>query len=340
MKYRLAGPNIEDVVCRSGVEASQTQPMDVAQPEGPTRGDIARITEHGGEALILADRYRLLRRLGGGGMGAVYLAEQLDRGDRRVAVKILHASTHEWNPAVDRFLWEARLAARLRHPNVVAAHDFGATPTGVVFMAMELLEGRDLRAIVRPYPLSWRWAVYMMRQICAGLNALHRIGVVHRDLKTSNCFYVERSATVKIIDFGIATFEHDRARRSPVSTRTIIGTPESMAPEQIRGESVDRRSDIYAAGVLLYELLTGRAPFHGRTTDEVFRRQLEQPPPPLDVPCPPGFDALLRKALAKRADDRFQTIGEFAEALDNLADPREPEQPAFDEAPTLRRLVG
>ncbi len=328
MKYQLSGSEVAtDVVYPTPARTANTQPIELELTEvGPSHDDLARLADGDGRPQLLAERYRLLRRLGSGGMGAVYLAEQLDGRDRRVAIKVLDTSAKDWCRAIDRFLWEARLCARIRHPNVVEAHDYGSTPGGVVFMVMELLEGRDLRAIIRDNgPLSWRWTRYVMRQVCAGVNALHRVGVVHRDLKSSNCFYVRQTGTVKILDLGIAAFEDPMVPIPGSEDRTIVGTPESMAPEQIRGAPVDRRADVYAAGILIYELLTGRAPFAGRTTEEVFERQLEHPPPSLaefapDVAVPERLDEVLRKALAKRPRDRYANMLELSEALDGLGE--------------------
>jgi serine/threonine protein kinase len=353
MKYHLSGSNVvADVVYPTAVRAAQTEPIEIGVEVGPTHEEIARLARGEGEPLVIAGRFRLLQRLGSGGMGAVFLGEQLDCSRRRMAIKILDASARDWCRAIDRFLWEARLAARIRHPNVVEAHDYGSTPAGIVYMVMELLEGRDLRAIIRDNGgLSWRWTRYVMRQVCAGINALHRLGVVHRDLKSSNCFYVRRSGAIKIIDLGIATFEDPMVTAPGDDDRTVVGTPEYMAPEQIRGTPVDRRADVYAAGVLVYELLTGRVPFSGRSTEEVFEQQLRHPPPPVtwlgpSVAVPEGIDAVLQKALAKRPRDRYANMTELIDALDELGEvgPRRrstagvQESGNLDDAPTLRRL--
>lgn len=356
MKYTLSGSEVAaDVVYPTAVRAAKTEPIEIEIADaGPSHDDLARLASEEGEPVVLAGRYRLVRRLGSGGMGAVFLAEQLDHGRRRVAVKILDASARDWCRAIDRFLWEARLATRIRHRNVVEAHDYGSTPSGVVFMVMELLEGRDLRAIVRDNGgLSWRWTRYVMRQVCAGLNALHRVGVVHRDLKSSNCFYVRRTGVIKIIDLGIATFEDPMVTAPGDDERTIVGTPEYMAPEQIRGTPVDRRADVYAAGVLLYELLTGRGPFGGRTTEELFEQQLRHPPPQIselapNLAVPEHLDEVLRKALAKRPSDRFANAIELAAAIDQLDEPEPRRRPPaateerdtsdFEDAPTRPRM--
>ncbi|MFO7564865.1 MAG: serine/threonine-protein kinase [Enhygromyxa sp.] len=354
MKYRLSGSNlVADVVYPTAVRATKTEPIELEEgaEAGPNHEALARLARGEGEPVVLAGRYRLLRQLGSGGMGTVFLAEQLDCRRRRVAVKVLDSSSRDWCRAIDRFLWEARLAARIRHPNVVEAHDYGSTPEGVVYMVMELLEGRDLRAIIRDNGgLSWRWTRYVMRQVCAGINALHQVGVVHRDLKSSNCFYLRRTGAIKIIDLGIATFEDPLVNAPGDDDRSVVGTPEYMAPEHIRGTPVDRRADVYAAGVLVYELLTGRVPFHGRTTEEVFEQQLRHPPPPLtwldpNAVVPERIDEVLQKALAKRPRDRYANMSEFIEALDGLGEVgarrskalEERESADPDDTPTLRR---
>src|SRR5690606_20154101 len=173
MKYHLSGSDVvADVVYPTAVRAATTQPIEIGGSDvGPTHEEIARLARGEGEPLVIAGRFRLLERLGSGGMGAVFLGEQLDCSRRRVAIKILDASARDWCRAIDRFWWEARLAARIRHPNVVEAHDYGSTPSGIVYMVMELLEGRDLRAIIRDNGgLSWRWTRYVMRQVCAGIS--------------------------------------------------------------------------------------------------------------------------------------------------------------------------
>ena len=257
-------------------------------------------------------------------MGSVYYGEHLALA-RPVAIKILDAAEQDWSWAIARFMREARLAAKVRHRNIVDIYDFGSTPNGVVYIVMEVLHGRDLRAVVKHHRLNWAWSRYLMKQICAGIEAIHRVGVVHRDLKASNCFYVERNSVVKVLDFGIATTESIGRERPDDGIRSIVGTPEYMAPEQIRGAPADRRSDVYAAGILLCELLTGRAPFSGRTAEEVFDLQLHATPPRLtelaaDLVVPPGLDGVLARALAKEPRRRFQSMSELATALDRAGE--------------------
>jgi serine/threonine protein kinase len=257
-------------------------------------------------------------------MGSVYLGHHLVLG-RPVAIKILDADEQDWRWAIARFMREARLAAKVRHRNIVDVYDFGSTPDGVVYIVMEVLHGRDLRAIVKSNRLNWSWTRYLMQQICEGVEAIHQVGVVHRDLKASNCFYVERNSVVKVLDFGIATTESVGRERIDDGIRSIVGTPEYMAPEQIRGAPADRRSDVYAAGVLLCELLTGRTPFAGHTPEAVFDKHLHAPPPKLaeiapDLVVPPGVDQILARALAKEPRRRFQGMRELSSALERIGE--------------------
>lgn len=359
MEYSISGSSVSvDVIPRSCSPADETSPIESASEAGPRLDEIVQIDEDGGEPLVLAGSYRLLRRIGRGGMGAVYLAEQL-HGGPRVAVKVLDARHSDWSLALEHFIREARLTARIHHPNVVEILDFGSTAQGVVYLVMELLEGRDLREIGTGGRLCWRWARYIMRQVCAGVGAIHRAGVVHRDLKPSNCFFLQRNATVKVLDFGIATGERPRRGACLGREQAIIGTPEYMAPEQIRGEPVNRRADVYAAGALTFKLLTGRPPFIADTAEEVFDQQLHRAPPTIasvapELVIPERLDELLRFALAKDPRSRFASMSRFAAALSSLPDPppqrvlgpRELASPRpasearliFEEAPTNRRI--
>ena len=359
MEYLLAGSQFAVDVVRPSKRPGEVPSvgrsglMDGATPSpvsGPTRADFDRLARGELPALILAGRYRLERRIGRGGMGSVYFGRHLALG-RPVAVKVLDAEDQEWSWAVARFMREARLAAKVRHRNIVDIHDFGSTPDGVVYIVMEALLGRDLRAIVAKNRLTWASAHYLMQQICAAVDAIHMAGVVHRDLKASNCFYVEQNRQVKLLDFGIATDfgvgiplgpEHGLVPSTPAKSqggckspdRSIVGTPEYMAPEQIRGAATDRRSDVYAGGILLFELLTGQTPFAGQTVDQVFDLHLEAPPPSLacvvpNIDVPEGLDAIVARALAKDPRRRFQTMREFGAALDHVGD-----------SSRLRRLFG
>jgi serine/threonine protein kinase len=332
VEYRLKGSQVaSDVVYSTGKPAplERSAASLRSATTGPTHEDLRRLARGDRIELVLAGRYRLERLLGCGGMGAVYLGQHVALR-RRVAVKVLDVNEDDWRWAIARFLREAQLAARVRHRNIVEIYDFGTTPEGVVYIVMEHLTGRDLEAIVRRERLSWGWARYVMQQICAGIGAIHDVGVVHRDLKASNCFFVERSSAIKVLDFGIATTEN---READEGIRAITGTPEYMPPEQIRGEAVDRRADVYAAGVLLCKLLTGRSPFHGYSAEEVFDRQLYAEPPTLaeladDLLVPAGVDEVIRRSLAKDPRRRYQSMRELSDALDMV-----------EESSKLRRIL-
>jgi serine/threonine-protein kinase len=261
-------------------------------------------------------------------MATVY-AGRLITLDRAVAVKVLHDS-HDQHDRIARFVAEARTTAQLRHPNIVEVLDFGSTEEGVVYMVMELLEGEDLRSLMRREgPLPWPRVQALMLDICGGLSAVHAADVVHRDVKPANCFCVD--GRTKLLDFGIATrsvsprspgsFAHGSAELRAADEGRVMGTPEYMSPEQARAELVDARSDIYSAGVLFGELLTGRLPFSGTRAASVIASQIYDPVPTLrdlggvDFEILPGLEAIYSLALRKDRDDRFSTIEAFAAAI-------------------------
>jgi serine/threonine-protein kinase len=328
VEYALAGSEfaVEVIGARRPGPNRPDRPRPVSKSTRSTRDDFERLSRGELPGLVLADRYRLERRIGRGGMGSVYFGRHLVLG-RPVAVKVLDIEDHQaWRGAVAQFLREARLAAKVRHRNIVDVLDFGSTPDGVVYIVMEALLGRDLRAIVSQRRLAWSSTRYLMQQVCAAIDAIHRVGVVHRDLKASNCFYVEHMRLIKLLDFGIAAPVRETKRAGPADSAadcTIVGTPEYMAPEQIRGAPADRRSDVYAGGILLFELLTGRTPFAGQSVEHVFDLHLEAEPPTLasvvpDIAVPNGLDAIVARALAKEPRRRFQSMREFAAALDGV----------------------
>ena len=250
-----------------------------------------------------------------------------------VAIKILIGEYAHKPDLVERFLYEAKASARIRHEHVVDVTDFGKTPDGNVFFCMELMEGVELADELRSNGrLSWARAKGIVLQIAAGLAAAHQVGVVHRDLKPENVFLVHRHGSsdyVKVLDFGIAKLtEVDETRsgsRKLTKTGMIFGTPDYMAPEQARGEDTDARVDVYALGCILYELLAGKPPYQADTFMAVLTKQLFDPVPRLtetneldDVPA--GLDAVLERAMAKNAEDRYPDMNSFARAIDELDD--------------------
>jgi len=261
-------------------------------------------------------RYRVVRKLGSGGMADVYLAEDEELG-RRVAIKILndrHANDEQF---VERFRREAKNAAGLSHPNIVSIYDRGEAE-GTYYIAMEYLDGRSLKElVVARGPLPVADAITFTRQVLGALRFAHRKGVVHRDIKPHNVM-ADADGRLKVTDFGIA-----RAGASQMTEAgSIIGTAQYLSPEQARGAAVDQRSDLYSVGVVLYELLTGTVPFTGETPVEIAMRHLSDTPQPPSIKrpeIPPDLDMVVLRALAKNPDDRFQTAEEMDAELERVA---------------------
>jgi len=259
-------------------------------------------------------KYEIRRELGRGAMGIVYEAYD-PMIKRRVALKTIRADQLGGEHADDmiaRFRREAQAAGRLSHPNIVSIYECDEDG-GTWFIAMELVDGRELKD---HFAADERFrsadVERIMTQILAALEYSHRRGVVHRDIKPANVFLLA-DGTVKVTDFGIAHIESSNLTQ----VGTVVGTPNYMSPEQIMGLPVDGRSDLFSAGVILYQFLTGERPFAGSSTTTMQKVLKEEPLPPstLNVQLPPAIDAVVRKALAKRADDRFPTAQAFADAL-------------------------
>ncbi|HEX6186411.1 MAG TPA: protein kinase [Pyrinomonadaceae bacterium] len=289
--------------------------------------------------------YRILGQVGEGGMGVVYVAEDLHLG-RRVAIKIPHAGRDESHYRA-RFLREARSVSKLRHPNIAAVHDYGETDDGQPFIVMELVSGQTLGDVLAKTGLSIARSVEVARQTAEALSEAHRHGVVHRDIKPSNVV-IDDDGEVKVLDFGLAKQLHEDGgaggpdAQTLLSARTrsdvVIGTPLYLSPEQARGSKVDGRSDLFALGALLYECLTGRPAFSGSNVIEIGAQVLHfDPPPPsrLNPRVPVELDKLTLKALSKKPEDRFQSAAEFAAELARVGS----RLPDSDTA-TTRRLSG
>jgi serine/threonine-protein kinase len=275
---------------------------------------------------LLLDRYRLIKKLGEGGMGTVYLAEHVTI-KKRCAIKLLNPEYAHKQDLVERFLQEARAASMIAHENVVEITDFGAAPNGSVFFVMEMLIGEDLsETIRRDAPLPWSRVKPMALQICRALGAAHDKGIIHRDMKPENCFRIERSGNadfIKVLDFGIAKVtseDPDGTGGRLTSTGMIFGTPTYMSPEQAQGSKVDLRSDIYAVGVILYELLTGKVPFSADNFMGILTKHMFDDPPAPSAVAPeanidPEVEAVVLKALQKERAYRYASMQEFAAAI-------------------------
>ena len=280
--------------------------------------------------ILSGTAYRARHRLGEGSMGLVVEAEHRALGTL-VVVKLLHQALVQRADFVDRMRIEAQSLARLRHPNLVAVTDFAVTPAGLPFLVMERLSGHtvaDERARRGALPLEE--AIDVVQQTLAGLGAAHEAGIIHRDIKAANLFLCDASAgrrTVKILDFGIAKVlasapsgRAPQPLRYPTAEGTTVGTPRCLSPEQARGGPVDARTDVYAAGVLLYSLLVGVGPFdHIRGQMELLQAHVSLAPVPPSQRAaqliPPSVEAAVMRALAKRPEDRFASAAEFSASL-------------------------
>jgi tRNA A-37 threonylcarbamoyl transferase component Bud32 len=267
-------------------------------------------------------KYTIKRELGKGAMGVVY--EGFDPAiERIVALKTVRADQLGGEDAPEiltRFRREAQAAGRLTHPNVVAVYELGED-AGTTFIAMEFVKGRSLKEYLESHTrFTTPQLARIMGELLAALDYSHRNGVVHRDIKPANVMILE-DGTVKVADFGIARIEQSNLTQ----TGMILGTPSYMSPEQFMGQTVDGRSDLFSAGVILYELLTGEKPFTGSATTIMHKVLQEEPLPPsrLNVQVPRPFDGVVKRALAKRPDERFQSAREFAEAIKAAVEGRE-----------------
>lgn len=290
----------------------------------PKDGSTLRSQQAGGDLVgqIVADRYHVLKKLGEGGMGAVYLAEHVKMG-RKSAVKVMNPGMASDPDAISRFNREAANASRINHPNVCAVYDFGETPDGTIYLAMEYIEGQSLSRLIEVQgallPLR---AAEITRQASEALAVAHDMGIVHRDLKPDNIMIArsrDGADVVKVVDFGIAkaaNVDNQKVTR----TGMVVGTPEYMSPEQLAGDKLDGRSDLYSLALVAFNMLTGKLPFPADTVQESMILRLTDRPRPLaemksDVQWPPALQEVFDRALAREAGERYQNASEFGRAL-------------------------
>ena len=267
-------------------------------------------------------RYRILRKLGSGGMANVYLAEDEELG-RRVAIKILNERYAGDDLFIERFRREAKSAAGLSHPNIVSIYDRGEAE-GTYYIAMEVIEGRSLKELIMTHgALPVHTAIGYAKQLLEALRFAHRHGIIHRDIKPHNVLVSAdqqvkaNEPRLKVTDFGIA--RHGASQMTEAGS--IMGTAQYLSPEQARGAPVTAASDLYSAGVVLYEMLTGKVPFTGDSAIEIAMKhvnELPKPPSSLRPEIPPELDQIVLRALAKDPEDRYQTAEEFIEDLERV----------------------
>jgi serine/threonine-protein kinase len=265
-------------------------------------------------------KYRIDARIGEGGMGTVYRATRLMIGDV-VAVKVMSQEQSAPAQAAERFRREAQAAARFKHPNAGAIHDFGVSASGTFYLVMELVEGQSLRNIIsRQGPLAPSAAAEILNQVAAALDEAHRHNIVHRDLKPDNIIVwtTQQGLRVKTLDFGIAKLRDLRTSDNLTQTGALLGTPQYMSPEQCLGGELDGRSDIYSLGIVLFEMLTGATPFNAPSASAIILQQMQQPPPSpraINLKISPAIEAVVLHALQKRREARPQTAGMLAKEM-------------------------
>jgi len=301
----------------------------------PADGSALRSVGPQGDLIgsIIAERYHVTKKLGEGGMGAVYLGEHVKMG-RKSAIKVMSQGMAHDADAIARFNREAANAARINHPNVCAIYDFGETPDGVIYLAMEFIEGEALTDLIkREGALTPQRSASILKQAAEALQAAHDLGIVHRDLKPDNIMIAAGrggSDIVKVVDFGIAKAMGGEEGQNVTKTGLVVGTPEYMSPEQLSGDVLDGRSDIYSLALVFYRMLTGALPFKADSAQETMIKRLTDDPLPLNqakpgASYPPALQRVMDKALSRMPGGRYDNAAEFgiqaAAAVEGMAAP-------------------
>ena len=297
---------------------------------GDVRGDKDSVTTEGRKILqkLRGDRFQVVAKLGSGAFGEVYRARDSVLG-RDVAIKRIRldafAEASKLEEVKQRFLREAQVAARLRHPNIVTTHDIVSTPT-MSFIVMELVEGQTLQSLLKSQGrLDLANTIQVVSQVAAALDHAHENQVVHRDVKPANIM-IEPSDQVNVMDFGIAKL---KTGTNLTATGNILGTPNYMSPEQTRGEKIDGRSDLFSLACILYECLSEERAFKGDSVTVILLKILTEDPPPVDydgIGLPPALSTVLHRAMAKQADERYASGAELVQGLRAVAE--QPDVPA------------
>jgi tetratricopeptide (TPR) repeat protein len=302
--FRDLEKRISSIDSRISLMDSQAGPPITNSDARPASNQMMTMVENS-----LGQRYVLKEELGRGGMGVVYLAQDKQL-DRQVALKFLGSLVDNSEEYRQRFIREARTAAKINHPNIVAIYDISASE-GKAYIAMEYVQGRNLYGLIqKDKKLGVRESLNYMAQACSALDAIHASGIVHRDIKPDNLI-IAKGGLVKLMDFGLAKQDDNRITKANM----IMGTPSYMSPEQAQGKEVDGRADIYALGLVLYEMLTGKVVF---LDGDVLTRQIKEMPPKLSElvdEIPSELDDFAHKCIAKNPDDRFQTCDEAVTAI-------------------------
>src|SRR5688572_24968978 len=314
-------------------DATIVLPRDASMPEDPTPPPVTDSTPNSAElpatepvevssGVIIDQRYRVQRLVGRGGIGLVYLCHH-EVLEKPVAMKVLRPEYSDQPEVIERFVNEARAASAIKSKHIVNTLDIGSLPSGAPYFIMEHVDAETLASILQQkHALPVGDAVEVVRQMADGLGAAHTAGIVHRDLKPENVFVGRESdgaMLVKIFDFGVAKVTRAKSRLTHVGA--IFGTPSYMSPEQARGQAVDPRADIYALGVMLFEMLAGHLPFDGDDPLAVMSQHVDAPVPALRTPAgeavPPSVEAVVRRCLEKNRDDRYPSVAELIADLED-----------------------
>ena len=267
--------------------------------------------------------YLITRKLGEGGMGAVYLANQ-PAINQDIAIKVLHGKAAESREIIERFNREARVISMLTHPNIIRGFIFGRTAENLMDLAMDYVSGRSLRDELKRGPMDELIAIKIIKQMCSALAEAHDLDIVHRDLKPDNVLLTEFRGEpnfVKVLDFGIAKITNNEANEKQLTQAGIVyGTPEYLSPEQAQAKELDNRTDIYSLGVMLYEMVTGKVPFESTSAVQVLTMHVFNEPTPPSQFAPnrniaPTMERIIMRAMAKDPKDRFQNAMEMFQAL-------------------------